>query len=794
MNRSALAVTRTPRRAATSVAAFTGAALLALSAPARGEGSAQTGYNQRLDLTNYALTLKVDAIAGEQIAIAARPVSNAPGLFPWQASSASMSARITTPAGAVVTLPLTAGAGLLSVTRLEELPSDAQGFYLPVTGTNAPRYYQAPLTGTYHVEFRQASGTARADLLPYDISVLPDAATAARPFAPYGGRGRLHATRWGFDAGAFLQTAATNASYYVQAPGATAGTSYLWQMELAGLAGYVYDVVANDTGLDFPYSRSSRTRWLTPEPKTTPLYEIYLTPPASVAPTTRPQIWFTGTAGNGVTLQGSGGSFRFRANLAGSYQIVLDINRDGVFDAATDSVDAVLAGRTVTGVNDAQWNGKDARGQVVAPGVYAARLYLRVGEFHFVAYDDENNYPGLAIRRVDPVTLATTSALMYWDDRQVPVPDGSRRAGGGVPAILNTLPGGVSSATTRHAWGNTWVSNSFGNEAFVDTWVIADEDAASVTIEVQAPAADLDGDGVANSFDQYPCDPAKSSSVFVPGASTMGQVMFEDLWPSDGDFDFNDTIIAYNYELIFDAAEHLTAIRANYSVLAIGASLHSGLGLALPIPVSAVAAVHRRIGNGGADVPMIYSSDDKVVLHLVNDLRAAFAVNDTFVNTRVTEPVRRPLTIGVLIELSQPVSLPASAAPYDLFLYWTHEPSHEIHRPMYAGTEAMDTSLFGTESDGSTEARHFVNDRGVPFALDVPVATLYPVEKTPIDRLYPDIITFGTSGGTSARTYYATNVQTQLAFTGDVFGAQRPPALLAPRVEVYASGCRRVIE
>ncbi|HRC57769.1 MAG TPA: LruC domain-containing protein, partial [Kofleriaceae bacterium] len=190
----------------------------------------------------------------------------------------------------------------------------------------------------------------------------------------------------------------------------------------------------------------------------------------------------------------------------------------------------------------------------------------------------------------------------------------------------------------------------------------------------------------------------------------------------------------------------------------------------------------------------VYSSEGNLVLHVIHDLRSAFSVGEDYINTRASEPVRRPLTITVLIELDEPASLTASQAPFDLFLYWTHEPAHEIHRPMYRGTEAMDTALFGTQSDGSTETRHFVNSRGVPFALDVPTSTLYPVEKTPIDWLYPDILAFGTSGGTTARTYYASNVRPQHAYTGDVFGDLRPAPTVAPRVEVYASGCRRVFE
>jgi LruC domain-containing protein len=227
----------------------------------------------------------------------------------------------------------------------------------------------------------------------------------------------------------------------------------------------------------------------------------------------------------------------------------------------------------------------------------------------------------------------------------------------------------------------------------------------------------------------------------------------------------------------------------------VGAGIHNGLGLRLPFPSTAVARAYRRIGGGNASVPTIYSSDGELLIRVVNDLRTTFAVGgEAFVNTRIAEAVRAPISITLLIELNQTVALSAAEAPFDLFLYHAHDPSHEIHRSMYGGTEWMDTSLFGTMSDGSTETRHFVNDRGVPFVLDVPQSTLYPLEQRPIDWLYPDILVFGTSGGASARTYYATNVQGQHAYTGDVFGAARAQPVVPPRVEVYAAGCQRVVE
>src|SRR5207248_83228 len=98
-----------------------------------------------------------------------------------------------------------------------------------------------------------------------------------------------------------------------------------------------------------------------------------------------------------------------------------------------------------------------------------------------------------------------------------------------------------------------------------------DESSTALSLTVRAGTDDADGDGVTNAVDQYPCDGSKASSTFIPGASTHGMVLFEDLWPALGDFDFNDAAVTYNYELIQDASGNLTAVRLNVNALAAGA-------------------------------------------------------------------------------------------------------------------------------------------------------------------------------------------------------------------------------
>lgn len=55
---------------------------------------------------------------------------------------------------------------------------------------------------------------------------------------------------------------------------------------------------------------------------------------------------------------------------------------------------------------------------------------------------------------------------------------------------------------------------------------------------LKGPLDDDDGDRILNGVDDYPSDPLRAYDVLWP-ATTFGTLVFEDLWPHYGDYDFN---------------------------------------------------------------------------------------------------------------------------------------------------------------------------------------------------------------------------------------------------------------
>ncbi|MBS2022431.1 MAG: LruC domain-containing protein, partial [Deltaproteobacteria bacterium] len=265
------------------------------------------------------------------------------------------------------------------------------------------------------------------------------------------------------------------------------------------------------------------------------------------------------------------------------------------------------------------------------------------------------------------------------------------------------------------------------------------------------------------------------SIVYAPGQGEYGMMLFEDLWPNKGDLDFNDETIAYNEEFGYDSSGQLTRFQLTASVLAVGANLHNGLFLHLPLPADTQVSATETIG-GGAPITLTPEggAQSELVFKLVADTRTLFPDAGTgFINTVATEPVQSGQQLVLTLTFDTPVSVDASLAPLDLFIARTGDRGHELHRPMYAGTDAMNQGLFGSGDDrSSAEGLHFIDENGLPFALDLPALVQWPQEKAAIDQVYPAIVTFAQSGGAFAPDWYLTATPGSLAYSS---GAGAPP-------------------
>lgn len=278
-----------------------------------------------------------------------------------------------------------------------------------------------------------------------------------------------------------------------------------------------------------------------------------------------------------------------------------------------------------------------------------------------------------------------------------------------------------------------------------------------------AQAQDQDGDGAADAVDVFPCDGSLTGQAFAPAEGVFGQVSFEDEWPNASDTDFNDLVVGYNYELRSNSAGVLEA-DLQFEVIAAGGVLDSGLGLVLPVPLSSLASATRTVGGGSPTNLIPSTADTSVTLIVSSNVREFFGGAAGPVNARSDLARVGSTTVVVHLVFASPVTLDTANAPFDLFTHRTGSRGHEIHLPLYGGTSQMNQNLFGSGNDGSTPSRKFVDTTGLPYALAYPDLVIYPQEQVTISGLYPDVLQFAASGGTTHQDFYLTNVNASAGY------------------------------
>lgn len=301
-------------------------------------------------------------------------------------------------------------------------------------------------------------------------------------------------------------------------------------------------------------------------------------------------------------------------------------------------------------------------------------------------------------------------------------------------------------------------------------------------------AQDSDADAVPDIADAFPCDSNIAGQLYVPAAGQHGALLFEDQWPELGDADFNDVVIAYAYNFALDGDGLVRGITAIFDVLALGGNFNNGLGLHLPISANDTS-VTQTIG-AGPPVAVVPGADAELTVHVTRNLRELFGSRPGPINA-ISGPSTSSQRVVLHVDLAQPVSADIVAeAPFDVFIFRSDDPSHEIHRTSYPGTAMMRGSLFGTASDRSSVGRYFVDSRNLPFVMDLPQFDKWPNEGEDIGLLFPGIVPFAASGGTTHLDFYSNGVDATYAYRGAPPVTPQPIAAILAQTDCTADSDR----
>lgn len=283
------------------------------------------------------------------------------------------------------------------------------------------------------------------------------------------------------------------------------------------------------------------------------------------------------------------------------------------------------------------------------------------------------------------------------------------------------------------------------------------------------PAAfiiDTDGDGVQDSDDAYPTDITRAYNNFYPAAG-FGTLMYEDLWPATGDYDFNDLVIDYRYNLVTNAANKVVEMKGKYVTRAIGASFRNGFAFQLNnLAVAKVTGVTgtRYHGatwlnnatngteNGQTNVNIVVFDDAQKVL----PSPGGSGTNVIPANPRVA-PDTTSVTVTFTAASAQMISL--SDVVFNPYIIIDQIRGKELHLPNFVPSNKVDISFFGLNQDNSIpiQGRYYKTANNLPWALNITNSIPYTHTTNDFVTAYLKFAEWAQSNGTLYTDWYINN-------------------------------------
>lgn len=227
----------------------------------------------------------------------------------------------------------------------------------------------------------------------------------------------------------------------------------------------------------------------------------------------------------------------------------------------------------------------------------------------------------------------------------------------------------------------------------------------------------------------------------------FGTLIFEDLWPSQGDYDLNDNVVEYSCVVWRDMDNNIVYVEDTFRPVHNGATLQSAFAYQYGVPSSQIASVNvTTTMPEGADklykdyVAIPWAVDAKgfelgqanATLKLYDDIRSIVGVT----NPEIYE-------WNIVTEFSEPVSEEVlGLPPYNPFIVVARTTdanprTREVHLPLYAPSDNASWEWFDTGHDKTSVYGFYTSDDNYPFAINIPMHDFQLArEKAKIDTEY----------------------------------------------------------
>jgi LruC domain-containing protein len=267
---------------------------------------------------------------------------------------------------------------------------------------------------------------------------------------------------------------------------------------------------------------------------------------------------------------------------------------------------------------------------------------------------------------------------------------------------------------------------------------------------------DTDGDGIYDSFDDYPEDSKLAFNNYYASSNLYGTLAFEDLWPAKGDYDFNDLVVDYNFNRISNAQNRVTTLQGKFVVRAIGGSYQNGFGFTIeglnPSLIESVTGTEYTEGYIQTNANGTEAGQSSATIIVFDN-----AWQQGHGNTERDAAFIIPDTLTVNIKLTTPVDANAfGLAPFNPFIIVNKERGKEVHLPNYPPSDLADNSYFGQSNDDTNfnTGKYYKTEENLPWALNFPSKFEYPIEKASINSAHLNFIPWVLSEGQNYKNWY----------------------------------------
>lgn len=239
---------------------------------------------------------------------------------------------------------------------------------------------------------------------------------------------------------------------------------------------------------------------------------------------------------------------------------------------------------------------------------------------------------------------------------------------------------------------------------------------------------------------------------YTPAKDVYGTVMFEDLFPEKGDYDFNDFVVGYN--ICNDitrggGGETTDGITIKLQIRAIGGSLPYRFGVELSSLTTKYVRDYLTTSSDTEGITMnLISKDDNepavFIIEGTNQLK-----DGSFYNTEELSDKKMP-EITCRIVRDNKNDMPA----YLQFMSLSYSYNINFFLQNASTKEEIHLKGYSTTKYATNENTKFYTEDNFVWGMKVPVLIPNATEKTDFIEAYPDFAGWVTSGGTSNKDWY----------------------------------------